>query len=64
MNRGSVINIGSLNVRGLKDSIKRSNILNMANLEGLDVLFLQETHCSNIKEGKQWGRGYSGKSST
>ena len=33
----------------------------MVNLEGLDVVFLQETHCSNIKEGKQWSFGYLGK---
>ena len=56
-----MLNIGSLNVRGIGDRYKRVNVFNMVNLEGFDVVFLMETHCSNIKEGKQWSFGYLGK---
>ena len=56
-----MLNIGSLNVRGIRDINKRVNVFNMVKLEGLDVVFLQETHCCNIKEGKQFSLGYLGK---
>ena len=55
------INIASLNVRGFRDVSKRFKVFNMVNFESIDILFLQETHCSNIKEGKQWESKFNGK---
>ena len=55
------LKIGSLNVRGFRDINKRLKVFNMFNLEGWDVLFVQETHCFNIKEAKLWGQNFNGK---
>ena len=46
------LNIASYNVRGLRNREKRLKVSKLMSLENLDVLFLQETHCVNIKEGK------------
>ena len=56
------LNIGTFNVRGLRDYNKRCKVFNMLNLESFDVVFLQETHCCHIKEAKYWGTQYNGKS--
>ena len=53
--------MGSLNVRGFRDLYKRQQVFNMFSLEGWDVLFIQETHCTNIKEAKSWGQNFNGK---
>ena len=51
----------SLNVRGVRDSVKRQSVYNILNLERFDIVFLQETHCLHIKEAKFWGNQYGGK---
>ena len=55
------LNIGTLNVRGFRNNNKRCKVFNMLHLEALDVIFLQETHCCNIKEAKMWGCQFNGK---
>ena len=34
----------------------------MFNLEGWDVLFIQETYCTSIKEARSWEQNFNGKS--
>ena len=57
----NTLKVGSLNVRGFRDLHKRQQVFNMFSLEGWDVLFIQETHCTNIKEAKSWGQNFNGK---
>ena len=57
----NTLKVGSLNVRGFRDLHKRQQVFNMFSLEGWDVLFIQETHCTNIKEAKSWGQNFHGK---
>ena len=57
----NALKVGSLNVRGFRDSYKRQQVFDMFSLEGWDVLFIQETHCTNIKEAKSWGKNFNGK---
>ena len=53
--------IGSLNVRGMRSYAKRNQVFQLLKLENTDIVFLQETHCCNIKEGKNWGNLWPGK---
>ena len=55
----NTLKVGSLNVRGFRDLHKRQQVFNMFSLEGWDVLFIQETHCTNIKEAKSWGQNFN-----
>ena len=57
----NTINIASLNVRGFRDVSKHFKVFNMVNLESIDILFLQETYCVNIKEAKYWEKSFNGK---
>ena len=61
-NMADTLNIGTFNVRGLRDYNKRCKVFNMLNLESSDVVFLQEIHCCHIKEVKYWGTQFNGKS--
>ena len=42
------LKIGSLNVRGFRDHLKRQNIYNMFLLEGLDMMFFCKRHIAAI----------------
>ena len=54
-------NITSLNVRGLRDYKKRKHLFNMFHLGGSDIVFVQETHCCNIREEIGWEKSFGGK---
>ena len=53
--------IASLNVRGFRDFQKRVKVNILFKAHNIDVLFIQESHCSNIKEAKHWENCFSGK---
>ena len=55
------LNIASYNVRGFRNREKRLKVSKLMSLENVDVLFLQETHCVNIKEGKLWEQDFKAK---
>ena len=51
-------NIGTLNVRGLGNNLKRKTLFNYFRHKELDIIFLQEVHCNNKAARlwqKQWG---------
>ena len=51
------INIGSLNVRGLRDKTKRNEMFTWLKNKNLSIIFLQETHCTNELEDV-WRTGW------
>ena len=53
-----VIEIASLNVRGLGSAAKRREIFHYFNLKSFNVIFLQEMHCTRLSERfwkSEWG---------
>ena len=50
----------TFNVRGMADFHKRKRIFEMSKILEIDVLALQETNCSNIKEGSAWAKEWGG----
>ena len=54
------INIGSLNVRGLRDKTKRNEMFTWLKNKNLSIIFLQETHCTNELEDV-WRTGWGHK---
>ena len=51
------VTISSINVNGLRDSKKREKIMNWLNSQHIDVICLQETHCTTSEQNtwsKQW----------
>ena len=57
------IQLTSLNVRGLRDSVKRENIFKWLKSKNPDIVFLQETHCHLKKDVNQWSKEWSGSKS-
>jgi exonuclease III len=55
------LNIGTFNCNGLNSSFKRGKIFKFLKLNNFDIVFLQETHCSSIKDGQIWGKEWGGK---
>ena len=58
MGKNYDIAIGSLNVRGINDKVKRNGIFNWAQEEDFDILLLQECYCcENIETewADEWG---------
>ena len=58
MENNSDISIGSLNVRGINDEIKRNSVFKWAKKKKFDILFLQETYSSVDNESRwkqEWG---------
>ena len=49
-----LLNINSLNCRGLGDRHKRQFITELFNIKKIDICFLQETHCSSKFIGNLW----------
>lgn len=47
------LNLCSMNVRGLRDSVKRKAVFLFCRSHNTDIIFLQETH-SNIDDEKFW----------
>ena len=47
------LNIGTLNVRGLRGKVKRRALFEFLKHTYLDLIFLQETH-SSISDEKYW----------
>ena len=56
-----MLRVAIYNVRGLRNRKKRIKVFKMVEIKGFDVVFLQETHCANINEGKYWGSNFTGK---
>ena len=56
-----VLRVDTLNVRGFRDIQKRNRVNVLFKAHNIDILFLQETHCTSIKECKQWERSFNGK---
>lgn len=54
-------NIVSINVNGLRGFNKRAAIFNWIKEKRFDFALLQETHCKNDFEAKQWGKLWNGK---
>lgn len=54
------IKIASLNCRGMRQDGKRRKIFQLLKSRSIDICFVQETHCINIKEGKNWGVQWGG----
>ena len=54
------IQLLSLNVRGLRDNMKRRNIFQWLKDKNPDIVFLQETHCHLKKDENQWSKEWSG----
>ena len=54
--------IASLNVNGLRDKSKRLKLFHFFETKLYDIIFLQETHCSNQNESLVWSRQWNGKS--
>lgn len=55
------LKIISLNCNGIRDYDKRTFLFNYLKVLECDIVFLQETHCDNIKLAKSWGNNWDGK---
>ena len=56
-----LLNINSLNCRGLGDGHKHQFLSELFNITKTDICFLQETHCSTKFIGNSWERLWGGK---
>ena len=56
-----LLNINSLNCRGLGDGHKRQFLSELFKITKTDICFLQETHCSSKFIGNSWERLWGGK---
>jgi exonuclease III len=56
------LNICSVNVNGLRNANKRISIFNWLVEKKFDIILLQETHCRDENESRQWGFQWKGKS--
>lgn len=50
----------SINVNGLRSFSKRAAVFHWINEKKFDCVLLQETHCSNDFEAKQWEKHWGG----
>ncbi len=55
------ISICTVNVNGLRDSVKRRQTLASCSSENSDILLLQETHASGFRDTRGWEREFDGK---
>ena len=46
--------ISSINVNGIKERPKRSNVFSSLRAENCDIYLLQETHVQSVQDGKLW----------
>ena len=53
------ITICSINVNGLRNQVKRRQIFDSCNSQGVDILLLQETHVAGYMEPRAWARNLS-----
>lgn len=53
------INLGSLNINGARDDVKRASLFRLINAKRLNVTFLQETH-STAEIETEWKREWGG----
>ena len=54
------LNVTTINVNGLKDTGKRKRFFELFKVKNYDIIFLQETHCTNLEESKLWGKEWGG----
>ena len=54
------INIVSLNVNGIRDHKKRSQIFQWLKLQNFDICLIQETHCETQDDMKLWSNEWQG----
>ena len=55
------ISICSINVNGLRNPVKRRQIFDSCNSQGVDILLLQETHAAGYMEARAWGKEFGGR---
>ena len=55
------LKISSLNVNGLRQKFKEDNIFSRFSNFGFDIVFLQETHVTNIVEASKFSKLWEGK---
>jgi len=55
-----VINLASLNVRGLNNYTNRNRMFDNFYSKLLDIVFMQETYCSDIEIHKKWEKHWGG----
>ena len=53
-------NLLSLNVRGLRDKNKRKTLFYYLRQKKFDIIYLQETHCSNDNDVLSWSKEWNG----
>ena len=56
-----VLKISSLNVNGLRQKFKQDIIFSRFSNLGFDIVFLQETHVTNIAEASKFTKLWEGK---
>ena len=54
--------ISSINVNGLRNDKKRQNVFNWLKNKKHDIILLQDTHCANSDEEKEWVHDWNGTS--
>ena len=54
------LSICSINVTGIKEKHKRSQLFSSLRAENCDIYLLQETHVQSVQEGKLWERDWGG----
>ena len=55
------IQITTINVNGLKDVSKRTRLFTALRFKASDIIFVQETHCSNSTEMAKWQSEWGGR---
>ena len=53
------LTIESLNVRGIRDNQKRSNVFSWIKKRNADIFFISETHCHTKKDKTNWSKEWS-----
>ena len=54
------LSICSINVNGIKEKHKHSQVFSSLRAENCDIYLLQETHVQSVQEGKLWERDWGG----
>ena len=54
------IKLATLNVNGMRDSIRRQRIFEFCRQNSFDFIFLQETHILDIREARAWAKEWGG----
>lgn len=55
-----ILSICPINVNGIKEKPKRSQVFSSIRAENCDIYLLQEMHIQSVQEGKLWERDWGG----